>query len=731
MANQQAVAADAFIQSIGINTHLDFYGGPYGNLGTVESALSYLGVSNVRDSAFYSNDISAWQQVAQATGVKFDAFIGEVGPGNYGTELSTMQQLAGQGLLNAIEGANEPDAAYSSSLGESTWDAASYQQQVWQLGQQLGLPVINTSFGNINDYGSTGDLSAWTNYGNAHTYFGSGNNPGWANWIGTLTADAQSSAGSRPVMTTETGYYTTGNGGDPHTVSEIVQAKYTLDLLMDGWQAGDARSYLYELLDQGTGDGNPEDNFGLFHSDGSAKPAATAVHNLTSLLNDPGGSGMSGGSLDYALSGLQGTDNSMLMQKSDGTFWLAVWNDTRLSGPNSPTDIYVPPHSVTLTLGSAASNIQVFDPLTGTNAVQSASGTGSITFDVPDHPVLVEIGGSGTAPGGNSAGNGTPSPTPTPAPIPAPVTQPSSNGMALSAPTSVQDGQNVPVGGVNITDDYALSHPDTVTATIGDQNGSLWTMDAWGNAQQGSSLTLSGTIWQVNAGLANIQYTGSGGDNIAIQTSDSVGNQASQTVTVGSGAAQSSAPTPTPPQDGQQIADNDSTPVITGSNIAATASGGDHMIFIAGTGDTLTATGGTETVQSYQGGNSITTGAGDDTIRFAGSGNTIDAGAGNNHLEDSGNNNTIVLPGANQGSDDLYGWVTQNGDTFDLRPLLAQTGWNGDPNSIGNFVQVNMSADNAVISVDPNGSGAGGSTVAMLHASGAMNLSSLLAHSIT
>lgn len=157
------------------------------------------------------------------------------------------------------------------------------------------------------------------------------------------------------------------------------------------------------------------------------------------------------------------------------------------------------------------------------------------------------------------------------------------------------------------------------------------------------------------------------------------------------------------------------------------------MIFIAGSGDTLNATGGTETVQAYSGGNTIITGAGNDTIRVAGSGNTIDAGGGNNQIADSGNGNTIVLPGAGQGNDDVFGWTLQNGDTFDLRSLLAQTGWNGDAAIIGNFVQVGMAGDSGVVSVDPSGAGgAGGSyAVATLHASGAMDLSTLLAHAIT
>lgn len=156
------------------------------------------------------------------------------------------------------------------------------------------------------------------------------------------------------------------------------------------------------------------------------------------------------------------------------------------------------------------------------------------------------------------------------------------------------------------------------------------------------------------------------------------------------------------------------------------------MIFIGGTGDVLTATGGTETVQAFLGGNSITTGSGDDTIKFAGSGNTIDAGDGSNQLADSGNSNTIVLPGAGQGYDNILGWITQNSDTFDLRPALSQTGWNGDASTIGNYLQVAMSDNNAIISIDPDGSsGANGAAVAALNDAPGTTLATFLAHAIT
>ena len=46
----------------------------------------------------------------------------------------------------------------------------------------------------------------------------------------------------------------------------------------------------------------------------------------------------------------------------------------------------------------------VFDPLTGTTAVQSVSNASTAQISVPDHPVLVEIVTSGTASSGTSTG---------------------------------------------------------------------------------------------------------------------------------------------------------------------------------------------------------------------------------------------------------------------------------------------------------------------------------------
>jgi hypothetical protein len=88
-------------------------------------------------------------------------------------------------------------------------------------------------------------------------------------------------------------------------------------------------------------------------------------------------------------------------------------------------------------------------------------------------------------------------------------------------------------------------------------------------------------------------------------------------------------------------------------------------------------------------------------------------------LADSGSDNTVVLPAANQGYDDINGYVLDNGDRLDLRSLLAGTDWIGGVAGIGNFIKLTASGNSAVIRIDPSGTASGATyAVAQLEDSG-------------
>jgi aryl-phospho-beta-D-glucosidase BglC (GH1 family) len=167
------------------------------------------------------------------------------------------------------------------------------------------------------------------------------------------------------------------------------------------------------------------------------------------------------------------------------------------------------------------------------------------------------------------------------------------------------------------------------------------------------------------------------------------------------------------------------------SNTTINTSTGNQILFIGGSNDTITATGGNNTITASAGNNTITTDRGNNTLIYGGSNNQITAGPGANTLNDNSSNSTIVLPRAGQGSDTINGNIFANGDTLDLRPLLAGTQWNGDTSTLGSFLNTSLNGSDAILSVDPTGSGASGTQVADFVGSGSIDLSTLLNHALT
>ncbi len=147
MAVQTAISTRSLIDSIGVNTHIDFVNYGYQNLTTVAASINYLGIKNIRDSVQTAADATTWLQVANATGAKFDDYIAATSPAGMTTDLGFATQLAQAGILNFLEGGNEEDDAYPAGLGNTLEITAQFQQQVYATGHSLGLPVINMSFG--------------------------------------------------------------------------------------------------------------------------------------------------------------------------------------------------------------------------------------------------------------------------------------------------------------------------------------------------------------------------------------------------------------------------------------------------------------------------------------------------------------------------------------------------------------------------------------------------------
>jgi hypothetical protein len=413
-----AMRAANFLDTIGVNTHINWQdsGSAYANQANIKSAIAYLGADYVRDGVPYEGWTLPFYQELAATGVKFnlvtsaDAFNQT---GSFATDLGHISALANAspGSVASIEGLNEINTWTVDYNGQNTGSNLALGRDIQSLlysqvhadAALKSVPVLNLTVGGLTAQQASvmGDMSNLADYGTWHTYFGNGDQPG-AN-IASGIAAAKLLDPADPVQITETNYYTAvdtmewGGGG----VTEAVQAKFNLNLLMDAAKGGVARTYLYELFDNNLSPTTTvEGSLGLFHSDGSPKAAATAIHNLGVILADTAANATSftTSALDVAVTGLSATGKTLLMQKADGDYSLAIWAEPDIWNEQTRTAIDAPSQSVTVTLGKAAGAITVYDPLTGTSAIASAADANSITVKVTDHPLIIDIAGTAATP---------------------------------------------------------------------------------------------------------------------------------------------------------------------------------------------------------------------------------------------------------------------------------------------------------------------------------------------
>jgi hypothetical protein len=133
-----------------------------------------------------------------------------------------------------------------------------------------------------------------------------------------------------------------------------------------------------------------EDAYGLFHWDGTPKQSASALHNLAAILADPSGSpGLLSGTKAYTLAGLPSTGRSLVFERSDGAFIVALWRDDAI-WDNNGNEISVTPVTVTLTPSVAPSSMSLYDATVGTAAVSSTTAA-SISVSLGDAPKFVLI----------------------------------------------------------------------------------------------------------------------------------------------------------------------------------------------------------------------------------------------------------------------------------------------------------------------------------------------------
>ena len=365
----QAKSAAAFIDTIGVNTHLHYQRTVYdlGYQDIIKPKLLELGVRHVRDRAYtypQANRNTFYYQrlreLAEA-GIRFN-LLTSLDIDSKQLEATDYSKLADvvactNGAIESFEGINEPDLEEKEL---TNWISLTRKAQETLFATIAG----NEVFSGIKVLGPSpvwqkdtlGDLSRYMDYGNIHPYPG-GKMPtgseGAHSTVADINAAAQNS-GDKPVVITETGYHNALNANGTHPpTSEEASAKYLPRLLLEHFNMGVPRTYLYEFIDSKEGRlTDKEASFGLLRNDGSEKPAYTALKNLIGLLEDTD-TDFAPGSLSFSLSGATQNVHHTLLQKRDGSLYLALWLEQPSWDRHASKPISVPTQNITVTFASS------------------------------------------------------------------------------------------------------------------------------------------------------------------------------------------------------------------------------------------------------------------------------------------------------------------------------------------------------------------------------------------
>ena len=377
-----------FIASQGVNLHVSQGSSNYAKMSMVISDLNYLGIVNIRDSlnTFWANPPYSYYTALAKAGMKWN-YISAVGgtrsPTTISTFLSNVSKIetAVPGSTLAVEGPNEINnfaLTWSPDNTKGLPAALSYQAELYR--QTKALPQLKDvkvfyftgyNAGTIPKGPDPATTSGLADYNNQHPYPAAAKPP--IKWVKRTTALGNTPAGAGPAVYTETGYQ------QPKT-STAQSASWMLNIYANSALNNIYRTYVYQLMDEG-------DGYGLFTKAGNEPtPTATAIRNMNLILLDTGAEANTFtplNAVEYSYVGMPATGKLLPLQKSNGETSIMLWAEPdTFPGPSVP---------VTINLGAKQTEVNIYDPLLGSQPIQSLRNVNSVVVNLTDHPLIVQI----------------------------------------------------------------------------------------------------------------------------------------------------------------------------------------------------------------------------------------------------------------------------------------------------------------------------------------------------
>jgi hypothetical protein len=424
-APKVAVATNDFLNSIGVVTTFPDRGQP---LARTIGMVRYCGFRWVRAGIEGLSDkgpttIQTFLDLHRETGVRLS--WGLVSGGTDVKKLvETGKVLAEAGALLAFEGNNEPNnwnVTYQGEKGggrEPSWVAVAKLQRdlyqavkrdpvlakypVWSISEpgaqrdNVGLQFLTIPPGAQT---LMPDGTKYADYANVHNYIYHPHSPYLADnktwnaadptaaskvdglfgnfgvtWARRFRGYTQEQLDTLPRVTTESGANIEG------PVTEEIHGLNLMNLYLAQFKRGYAYTSVYLLRDRTDEVGNQ--SFGFYRADYSPRKAAIYLHNLTTILAD-NGTLAKPGHLDFAIVNQPETVHELLLQHSETTFQLIVW-DERLRGQ----------HRVTVQLGVTPASVRIYDPTIGIEPVRTPTNVSSFELALSDHPIVIAISSS-------------------------------------------------------------------------------------------------------------------------------------------------------------------------------------------------------------------------------------------------------------------------------------------------------------------------------------------------
>ena len=418
------IRANDFLNSLGVDTQI-IQG--VDSTEQVIASLQYTGIRNIRDDATHDPTMFAnLCNVHKATGAMVDELpIVDSDPYDIQDSLTEYESLAACGAMLAAEGPNEPNNfnfnynGNQCSTSSSFAPCAQYQtalykavkndpklaaKPVWSL-TEPGSEPDNQGLQFLTIPGGAGTLqpsgTVYADAANLHNYVrGNGqnaiqDNQAWfaesdgasqgpwdgldgeyldQTWNMRFSASPNSTGSGLPKVTTETGWPTDGS------ITPDQQGKLLVNLYLSAAKRKWSYTFIYKMFDDTYG------LYGLFARNPtilSPKSSATYIHNMTSILSDSS-SGFTPAALNYSIPGEPTTVHDLLLQKSDGTYELAVWGD-QIAGESA---------TVTVNLGGTLPTVNIYDVTSGTSPIQTLRNVSSVPLTLTDHAFFIEFGGT-------------------------------------------------------------------------------------------------------------------------------------------------------------------------------------------------------------------------------------------------------------------------------------------------------------------------------------------------